>query len=897
MNRALRLACILFIAACGRRLAPARAATYTWNTSSSGSFTTAANWTNASNPLIHAVPGANDVALFNRNLNISYAVGFPGSVSLVTREVKQVIVGKNTVNFGDVLGLLQVPARFVIDSGNALSTDALVIGDTATQTMAGLDTQLANFTTSGATIGNAAGSSGLLHIEGGNLNVNGNTGVFDMLVGNSGTGELQVTDAGQLVLSGANGDVAVGHNANSVGTVLVTDSKSKLTTNQFEVGGNGTGHVTVSHGGSLDSTLTVIGEFGGASGDVTVDGANSTWTNSAHIDVGQNADGSLTIQNGGHVTAASTFIGDLAGSHGNATVTGAGSLWDLGTGEPVVGYTGTGTLSILAGGKVTSAGGGLANDAGSVGTLHVSGLGSALTMAGQFRVGWVGQATMTVDAGGSISNTFAIMGLNSGSTADVTVSGSGSTWTNSSDLWVGEDGTATLTIESGGQVSGLNVSLGVFTSGIGTTIVRGAGSKLTANGSNNFVTVGNSSQGTLKIEDGGMVESVNGAVGNSPMATGTVTVSGGGSSWTMSNILGVGSQGGHGTLRVEAGGAVSVNNADIGNQTGATGAVTITGAGSNLNTINGLFVGATAAGTLAIENGGSVTSASGFIGFSSGSNGIVTVTGTNSKWAISVDLDMNEAGAGSLTVSNNGTVQAANVIIGAMSSVHGDGNIIANVQNGGAVAPGTSPGALHITGNYSQSSAGSLQIELGGTAPGTGYDQLLISGSAALNGTLAVSLINGYMGAAGDNFNIITFTSRTGAFSTVQLPALSAGLMWNAARLYSNGQLRVLVAGDYNANGIVDSADYTVWRDSLGQTGTGLAADGNGDNAITQADYNIWKSNFGQHAGSGAGANANAAVPEPATLWMLLAGLLTIYGAGIKIEVAPKLLLGKEKHN
>ena len=46
--------------------------------------------------------------------------------------------------------------------------------------------------------------------------------------------------------------------------------------------------------------------------------------------------------------------------------------------------------------------------------------------------------------------------------------------------------------------------------------------------------------------------------------------------------------------------------------------------------------------------------------------------------------------------------------------------------------------------------------------------------------------------------------------------------------------------GDYNHNGIVDAADYTVWRDSSATSGSGLAADGNGDGMVTQLDYDIW---------------------------------------------------------
>ncbi|MCA9260542.1 MAG: hypothetical protein KDA61_15120, partial [Planctomycetales bacterium] len=47
--------------------------------------------------------------------------------------------------------------------------------------------------------------------------------------------------------------------------------------------------------------------------------------------------------------------------------------------------------------------------------------------------------------------------------------------------------------------------------------------------------------------------------------------------------------------------------------------------------------------------------------------------------------------------------------------------------------------------------------------------------------------------------------------------------------------------GDYNGNGSVDAADYTIWKDSFGQSGQDLAADGNGNGVIDAADYTIWK--------------------------------------------------------
>jgi hypothetical protein len=64
--------------------------------------------------------------------------------------------------------------------------------------------------------------------------------------------------------------------------------------------------------------------------------------------------------------------------------------------------------------------------------------------------------------------------------------------------------------------------------------------------------------------------------------------------------------------------------------------------------------------------------------------------------------------------------------------------------------------------------------------------------------------------------------------------------------------------GDYNQNGVVDAADYSVWRDAMGQLGDELPTDGNGDGVVDSWDYRLWKSNFGATldalAGNGPGA-------------------------------------------
>ncbi len=85
----------------------------------------------------------------------------------------------------------------------------------------------------------------------------------------------------------------------------------------------------------------------------------------------------------------------------------------------------------------------------------------------------------------------------------------------------------------------------------------------------------------------------------------------------------------------------------------------------------------------------------------------------------------------------------------------------------------------------------------------------------------------------------------------------------------------MLLEGDYNSDGMVDAADFTVWRDSLGQSGSGLEADGNEDGVIGQDDYDVWRTNFGNIAGSGSGIEPRG-VPEPVSVVMVLLGWLPV---------------------
>ena len=88
--------------------------------------------------------------------------------------------------------------------------------------------------------------------------------------------------------------------------------------------------------------------------------------------------------------------------------------------------------------------------------------------------------------------------------------------------------------------------------------------------------------------------------------------------------------------------------------------------------------------------------------------------------------------------------------------------------------------------------------------------------------------------------------------------------------------------GDYNRDGEINAADYTIWRKTLGTTGLspGFSADGNRDRSVTIADYEIWRSNFGESSfGNGVVSEAAAAIPEPAGAMLLVIALaLCSYG-------------------
>ncbi|TWT75527.1 hypothetical protein Pla123a_30370 [Posidoniimonas polymericola] len=78
------------------------------------------------------------------------------------------------------------------------------------------------------------------------------------------------------------------------------------------------------------------------------------------------------------------------------------------------------------------------------------------------------------------------------------------------------------------------------------------------------------------------------------------------------------------------------------------------------------------------------------------------------------------------------------------------------------------------------------------------------------------------------------------------------------------------LTGDYNGDGVVNAADYTVWRDADGSSvPPGTGADGSGDGLVNGADYDLWVANYGASVGASV-VTTPTATPEPSALVVLL---------------------------
>ena len=146
---------------------------------------------------------------------------------------------------------------------------------------------------------------------------------------------------------------------------------------------------------------------------------------------------------------------------------------------------------------------------------------------------------------------------------------------------------------------------------------------------------------------------------------------------------------------------------------------------------------------------------------------------------------------------------------------------------------------------------------LWGTEPGVSYrysfdflDQTSLGSQVAID-LLFAGEDNAVLGSSSESFvfdaesptEFVDVTAPGGTvFTRVTLRGVGLTDAW-----VDNFAVTAPIAGDYNGDGVVDAADFTVFRDTLGST-TDLAADGDGDGVVWIGDYVVWATEFGERA-------------------------------------------------
>ena len=820
--------------------------------------------------------------------NADYSFLEPGEVIIINSGLDVGSSGNGTLN---------------IEDGGQVSSGIAVIaageGSVSTATVSGAGSQWSipnRFQVGGGGNGtltiedggvvNSGGESYVGSFEEGNVTVTGAGSQWNhnatLVFGFGGSGTVTVEDGGRFTNDGV---TTLGFFPDSDGMLTVTGPGSRWENNDnVSVGLFGSGTLEINGLGVANVRGLGIAADPQGVGVVTVSDAGSQLRISDSLVVGGNAfdggsggDGTLNIQNGGRVRLNDT--GNFSTLEA-LDISGDGPM-------PMDGVT----MTVHAGGTVNNDGSAvIGSNAGEYGTAIVTGAGAAWHNGGYLQVGLFGTGSLTIEAGGLVTSTDGTLGELASGTGNATVTGAGSRWDMTGNLDIGPAGSATLTIETGGVVSVVSAT----TIGANGSIdLTGGRLEFGAMSTPDFAQINGVSgslagaldeilhTGTSELSDViyGSFSNINPAVDVSEVTFSTISNSGllFGDGVTTASLINnadgtvdvfniVQMQfGGNGTnnglINVSAGvlrfGGDLTNNAAIDYLSNTFGPGQLIVDGNFHNESTGTITGEAridVSGTFTNQgamnlNEGAVEIRGAFVNDTGGS--VLTT-----EEAITTFFD---------SVEHNGDPieTAAGSFIEFLGPYSGAGNFTGGglVRFEDTVDLGNSTASVSFAGGVSLASVATTTLEIGGLLSGE-FDQFLVGGNIEIDGDLIVSLTNGFTPSLGDVFEIITAANVLGQFDGVFLPGSGYELVYSATavQLVATSDL----SGDYNNDGVVDAADYTVWRDNEGAPAGTLLNDADGG-MIGQAQYDTWVANFGASLPS-----PSATIPEPA------AGLLVV---------------------
>jgi T5SS/PEP-CTERM-associated repeat protein len=599
--------------------------------------------------------------------------------------------------------------------------------------------------------------------------------------------------------------------------------------------------------------INISGDFLG--GQITQFNLSGTGSSSQPVvQVGNEGTGYLNIDGGARLTLTNqsadfavglepTGVGSVTASDQFTMITAPDTM--------VIGQAGIGTLNVLNGAMVRTLSTSrsdyisIGRDLGSVGTAVVDGSGSLLRATSTLRVGESGAGSLTIRNGatalaidGNVINSpdtpFVGIGMNNGSVGYVTVEGSGSRLQarravviGGTDGLTGEGtGLGTLTIRNGGLVQIVDQNL--------STVNVGPFGRLEMDGGSLFGSAPVAAPAVDAPEEYGTV--VNGYVGGSGLIRGSVYIGGfataGANSGDKLQFDGV----------VLNQGSININ----------AGEIQFFREVTNNAALPGPTPPAAPAGRISIENGGTLRLPA---ALNTVNDGVITNShGTTNVYG---------------RITNNGDIVVARDTVASFFDT---------LTNNGTVTilPG---GNLLELANMSFQSMAMLQLGVGSAELNDGNSQVSASGVIELGGALQISLDGGLESFLGQSVQLISAGGGiVGQFDEIQLPLVPNDVDVNLVYGPTGVSMQIMpltignLPGDYNSDGIVDAADYTVWRDNLGST-TSLPNDDTP--GVGPDDYTRWKTNFGQEAivGSGAVTSSPSATPEPSCAILLAAAL------------------------
>jgi len=566
------------------------------------------------------------------------------------------------------------------------------------------------------------------------------------------------------------------------GTGVLAFSATDAVSGPIEIAGGG---VSIINGGTLTSSSSILLSGTGTRFDISAANNNQSigglsGVAGSEITLGSN---SLAVNQ----TANAIFAGVIGGTAG-VIKDGSNTLTLTGMNT----YTGPTTIS---GGTLALSGdGALSNGA----NLSLTSFSSVFDMSAADRFSTLGTIS-------GISGSRILIGDRSlyfGGVGDETFAGSFEGTANS-ELIKTETGTATLSGNSSGFEGTIKVldghliltgQMGGTYGGIGDTVRQDWTPSMTVSGpaanwslrDNLYVRKGGST--ALTIADGARVSNQFGAIAyDRETELATVTVTGGGSTWTNRAALSVGNNGGNGTVRILNGGTVNSVDGYIGqgsgNGTASQGLVELSGVGSSWINTDRLRVGDVGGqGTLRIMDGASVTTNSALVGSMSGSVGTAVVDGANSVWTINGTLDIGSGfgGSGSTTIAS-GAVVTVGGGTGTANLASGFGTTgTLNIGAASDVATDAVVAGVLQARRLQFGSIGSSTLRFNHTGTDYEFGALLASGTSGqikqVSGTTILTADNaGFLGTTSVSGGTLIARGKLGGTATITNGALQFG--------------------------------------------------------------------------------------------------------------------------